>query len=191
MKLLANIILFLFYPVLRLIGDFGLSTFNVDLPDGFYEDLTADLNPCDVILTNTPMELSNLFNIGRWNHAALYIGLIDGIPTIREAVGKGVVERSLYDFLKNKNELALYRLRNYSLHFEDSILNNSSLMLGLKYNWLFKWKSRFRVYCSQYIYRCFNQIRFLTTRKIMGITFYKPDDIARDPMFEKIREHRY
>ena len=196
MKHIIKFILWLATPILKWLSPIGMSHLNIDLPEGFYEDLVSRLRPCDVLLTNTPVEATNVINVGKWNHATLYIGKVDGIPMIREAVGVGVVERSLFDFLKSKNELSLKRNTHLDRWDKYRVLHRSEEMLGWGYNWAFEWGSTSIVYCSQYIYRSMIRQMYLMGKQLktsstMGMTFYKPNDIDKDPAFTTILETRY
>ena len=61
------------------------------------------INVGDVLLTSTYGELSNLINPADIKHAGIYIGYVDGIPTVAEALGKGIVYTDLVTFLTTKD----------------------------------------------------------------------------------------
>ena len=60
-----------------------------------------------VFLTITHGEMTNVVIPGKWSHGAMYVGEVNGIPMIVEAVGKGVITRPLVDFILEKDEVLI------------------------------------------------------------------------------------
>ncbi len=99
-------------PLVRFIGK---------IHDPFLKDVMAlseaptildTLQPLDIILATTLAHLSNVFNPGKWKHAIIYIGKDEnGVPMIIEAIGKGVIKRSLYECLATKNYISICRVK--------------------------------------------------------------------------------
>lgn len=74
----------------------------------FY-DIVKLARPGDILCATRYGEISNLFIPGDYKHAAVYVG--GEIPTVIEAVGKGVVETKLVDFVMSRDLCVLLRPR--------------------------------------------------------------------------------
>lgn len=88
-----------------------------------FENLTnikSVLAPGDIILTKSDAHLSNITNLGYWKHAVIYMGtdIVEvnhtkqEIYTIVEAIGEGVVKRTLEEMLASKDRILIIRATN-------------------------------------------------------------------------------
>src|SRR3972149_1430648 len=72
-----------------------------------YEALKI-LKPGYVLLSSKNGEYTNPFIPGDWKHAAMYYGLGGKHPSVIEALGQGVVETNLIDFVLTKDAISIY-----------------------------------------------------------------------------------
>ena len=101
----------LLIPVIQFIGKIHLPfTSKEKLMKDYYE-IERILEPADILLSTSYGHLSNLVNFGTWKHALMYIGKENNIPYIVEAVGDGVVKKSLAQWLSSKDEICILRLQ--------------------------------------------------------------------------------
>jgi len=88
------------------------------------------LIPGDVLLTKKRGELSNLFNPSSgYTHSGVYIGEVDGIPTVLEAIGKGNVGTDLYDFMLTKDCVEIKRNIYLNSSYSDVIKNIGKIFI--------------------------------------------------------------
>jgi uncharacterized protein YycO len=63
--------------------------------------------PGAILLSRTNGEFSNVLNPSWWTHGAIYIGYVNGVPSVIEAIGEGVVMRDLIDFCMTKDHICM------------------------------------------------------------------------------------
>ena len=97
-------------PVLKLIAPIGLPKRLFNGKD--YDVVMSTIKVGDVMLTKTNYELTNLFNPIPLAHAAIVIDVGDGLRVV-EALGKGVVITNLFDFLRRKDLVHVYRFSEF------------------------------------------------------------------------------
>lgn len=147
----------LFYPLLRFLENIYVKQTNKEhIFSRFYEILSY-IKAGDIMLTVSDLHATNLVNIGKWKHAIVYSGEIGGIPTVVEAVGEGVVERSLIECLASKDKLIILRPTEKLLHQHQigEFLEFVRKQVGKPYDYNFDnmtGKKLDTFYCSELVY---------------------------------------
>jgi len=98
-------ILTIFYPILSRIGKVHMPFSRKKITSSHYREMTKLLRPGMGILTTTNGELANLLIPGKWSH----IGGYYGNRRVIEAIGKGVSETDLIDFVLTKDEILIIK----------------------------------------------------------------------------------
>lgn len=91
-------------PVMKRIGMMHLPYTKKKIKARHYRDFIEVLMPGMVLTATTYGEASNLLIPGEMKHGAIYVG--DGM--VVEALGHGVVETDLIDFMLSKDHIKLY-----------------------------------------------------------------------------------
>lgn len=107
-----------------------------------------DINVGDVLLTSTYGELSNLINPADIKHAGIYIGYIDGIPTVAEALGKGITFTDLVTFLTTKDVVVNCRANFLERSRAADISIEGYKRLGVEYDYVFSSGNK-KLYCFE------------------------------------------
>ena len=115
-------------------------------------------------------------------HAAIYIGNIDSIPTIVEAIGEGVIQRPLLEFLWDKRQIAIMSPKTSLL---DDVERSTAIewakkQVGKPYDYMFTIgdDSEEALYCSELCYAAYkhakSELGFI--RKYRGAKKVVPND---------------
>lgn len=121
--------------------------------------ILAIAKPGDILLSHENQRLTSLFIKGFWDHAAI----VSSRGTVIEAVGTGVREVDLEEWLFKKDYVKLIRT-----YLSDAVCLSAGIasleFIGFKYNFTFSWLNPFHfereragVYCSQLVYSCYVQ----------------------------------
>jgi uncharacterized protein YycO len=157
------------------------------------------MRPGDALVSRRNHELTNLIIPGFWKHAAKYVG--NG--RVVEAIGRGVIETSLEEFMTTKDAVCVRRGRwseVLAIHSAEEALK----MRGRKYDYLVEpngsdWGGR-RVndafYCSEVVWASDQAahawaglVSPFEPRLTMGVMTITPTDIAlADRCYETIGE---
>lgn len=129
----------------------------------FYE-IKDNLMIGDCILSYSAGYLTNffnkLFNPGKWMHASIYVGEVNGIPTIIESVGEGVIKSSLPKFLSTKDKIAIVSPKEWmNMNQRRQACSFAFQQLGKQYDYLFELrneKGNERYYCSELVWFSYN-----------------------------------
>jgi hypothetical protein len=108
------------------------------------------VRPGMVILSHKDYELTNLFIRGYWTHAAMAISE----DTVVEAVSKGVIKKSLKDFISTLDDFRIIMPRHCG---QDDMFKASEFVqkaVGFPYNFTFRSRED-SYYCSELIYRAY------------------------------------
>jgi uncharacterized protein YycO len=109
------------------------------------------IQPGDIIVTRIRWHLTNLFIPKFWKHASI----VSPRKTIIEAIGEGVVETDLFDFISTKDYVCVLRLVDKtSAHLQASM--NALNTVGLKYDYEFEDNDN-EYYCSELVYWAFQR----------------------------------
>lgn len=113
-----------------------------------------------VLLTKTEGEFSNYINPVSKDikHGGLYIGQIDGIPTVIEALGKGVKLTDLVSFLTSKDRVI--GLKPSFINETDKVFipTEANKLVGLPYDYYFKSDNK-KFYCFELIVNIFKSVK--------------------------------
>jgi uncharacterized protein YycO len=103
-----------------------------------------------VILSHKEYEFTNFFIRGYWTHAAMVISQ----DTVVEAVSKGVIKKSLKDFISTLDDFCIIMPRHCD---SDEMIKASEFVqkvVGYPYNFTFRSRED-SYYCSELIYRVY------------------------------------
>lgn len=104
-----------------------------------YHALERILSKGYVLLSHTEGEISNWFIPDFWSHGAIYVGYIDGVPTVAEATAsKGVILTDLIEFVMTKDYISVFRptfLDKVGLSKAAAYAREKK---GLEYDWMFE-----------------------------------------------------
>ena len=111
-----------------------------------------------VFLTKTEGEISNYINPVAIKHGALYIGYVDGIPTVIEALGRGVVYTDLITFLTSKDRVIGLK-PTFLNNIDQTFIPNEALKLkGIPYDYLFSSGNK-KYYCFELVAEIFKSVK--------------------------------
>lgn len=182
-----------------------------------FEQLTtikALLVPGDIILTKSDAHLSNITNLGYWKHGLIYMGTEEVIVNNRkmeehiivEAIGEGVVKRTLEEMLASKDRILIIRATDKLLDENkfleavkcwDNFFTFVKEQIGKPYDYSFDSfsnRSHESFYCTELIYKAFKYAFPLSNfdlRPTYGILTVTPMDLFNmiaKGKFEKILE---
>lgn len=122
------------------------------------------LKPGDCVLSYSKGYLTNffnkLFNPGKYMHASIYVGEINGIPTLVESIGEGVVKSSLPKFLSTKDKIAIVSPKEWLSEEQRNLACDFTLkQIGKQYDYLFELrneKGNEKYYCSELVWFSYN-----------------------------------
>jgi uncharacterized protein YycO len=148
-----------------------------------------DINVGTVLLSSTYGELSNLFNPADIKHGAIYIGYIDGIPSVAEALGKGVTITDLVTFLTTKDRVV--GLSPDFLEQDDKVFLTEEALkrVGIPYDYQFSSGNK-ALYCFELIVEVFKSTKpsvILNREEIVkGHFIYDEATFINDSRFIKL-----
>lgn len=141
-----------------------------------------------VLLTKTNGEATNLFNpvSKEIKHAGLYLGYIDGIPTVIEARLKGVQYTDLVTFLTTKDRVIGLKPTYFTKEDKIFTVSEAAKFIGMKYDFLFR-SSNKAFYCFELIAEIFKSVRpsviLKTSEVIKGYHVYDEGTFLNDERF--------
>jgi len=103
-----------------------------------------------VILSHKEYEFTNFFIRGYWTHAAMVISQ----DTVVEAVSKGVIKKSLKDFISTLDDFCIIMPRHCDSDEMIKALEFVQKVVGYPYNFTFRSREE-SYYCSELIYRVY------------------------------------
>jgi uncharacterized protein YycO len=164
-------------PFSKLLGDLHIAPSHRRCKAKHFRDIFNSASPGDVLLSVMRGELNNLCIPGYWSHAALYVG--NGV--VVEAVGDGVVESDLIDFVLSKDNVCLLRLKeNRGAECACSVAQS---MVGRPYDFYFE-PGDLSFYCSELVWYSWNEASLKVTgkpinfskRTTLGVATVVPQD---------------
>lgn len=173
-----------FKPILKFIGSIYLKSTSKEHIFRHYYLIESKLKPGDVILTKSDGHLSNLTNLGFWKHAVVFVG--GDLPYVVEAIGDGVVKRTLVEMLSSKDRICILRPTERLISGAsqlESYLNFILLQVGKKYDYAFDsftQSSEESFYCSELVYsgiKAGNPEAPFDLRSTFGIKTVSPMDL--------------
>jgi uncharacterized protein YycO len=163
-----------------------------------YYEIESCLVPGDVILTKSDGHVSNLVNWGYWKHAMVFVG--GEKPYIIEAIGEGVIKRTLIEMLASKDRVVILRPQLVLINNENQMnkyVDYVSAQVGKSYDhsfYSFTQSSENSFYCSELVFSGINHGNpnsEFDLRNSFGIMTVKPMDLynmVSKNKFEKILE---
>jgi uncharacterized protein YycO len=151
-----------------------------------YYNIESLVRPGDVILTKSDGHLSNLTNIGYWKHALICVSGERFKQDIVEAIGKGVVRRSLIEMLASKDRIIILRPTSKLIENKEQTQKSIEFVLnqvGKPYDYKFDsftHSSTESFYCSELIYssiKSANPSADFNLRSSFGIKTVTPMDL--------------
>lgn len=151
-----------------------------------YYEIENILKVGDVLLTKSDGHFSNLINTGYWKHALVFVG--GDKPSIVEAIGEGVVKRTLIEMLASKDRLVILRPEEKLISTEKQMNDYVAYVLqqiGKKYDTSFDSftaSSEDAFYCSELVFSGIkhgNNAADFELRNYFGIMTVKPDDLYK------------
>lgn len=142
-----------------------------------------------ILVTKTNGELGNLFIPDFWSHVAIYTG--NG--TVIEAVGQGVVETDLIDFMMKKDFIVAVKPKGVTVPEMSEAVKHARTQIGKPYDFSFQTSDIKAFYCSELIQWSYNQVnKFIPfkEREVLGVKTFTPDDIAVSGHFERVWESK-
>lgn len=183
LALLHRAVLAIAYHVSKLCGAVHFPYTHKLIKARQYREVTQVIKPGIVLLTRMHGELSNVFIQGTFTHAAIFGGMEAGERFVIEAIGSGVNQTDLIDFMLSKDEVVVVMPLFAT---EDQMKTVASLSLsqsGKPYNYDFEEKTGTpsAFYCSELVWWCYKQVLGdsmpLDMRERLGVLTVTPDDI--------------
>lgn len=180
-----NFLMFL-KPFIEYVGSFYFKFSSKEHIFARYDEIVEKLEPGDLILTHSDGHLSNLLNRGYWKHAVVFIGFENGKPMVMEAIGKGVVKRTLAEMLSSKDRIKILRPTKKLVSKKSQIkvmIKWAKEQEGKPYDYkfdLFSKKSGIAFYCSEFYYKFIlsgNPKAQFNLRESFGIKTATPVDL--------------
>ncbi len=169
------------------------------LDDEQRQELTAQLQPLDILLEKTPFRLTDKTIPGYWGHAAVWVGNQDELEqleiwehpqiqpfhsqlgkekrSIIEALQGGVQINTLEHFL-NIDDLAVLRPLGLTREERQKALVRAFAQLGKGYDFNFNVETNKNIVCSELAYVVFNEYDW-ETDTILGRATISPDNVSR------------
>ena len=108
------------------------------------------LRPGDILVSKDKKKLTTMLVGGEWTHAALCVSK-DKMFEIAEMTHKNFTRSTFFDFCKENDEIAIYRLINDSPDYIDGMIIQCLSMSDTEYDNQFKLGVE-ALYCSELVY---------------------------------------
>lgn len=109
-----------------------------------YKEVSTKIQPFDVLLRRFDRYIDNGFIPGFWNHAAIYTSQ----EKVLHAIAEGVVEETLFDFMKTDHVCVLRPKFQFSKSKIQEVLQK---IKGMEYDFSFDFKNGDRLSCTEVI----------------------------------------
>ena len=147
------------------------------------------LEPGDIILRAYDGYLNTILTPGYWGHACIYIG----DDTIIHAVGVGVIEEDILDYLRT-DHICVMRLKKLAIHNTSMVVDavekaKKMAKLGIKYDYEFE-SDDDQLYCTELINDCYNDIFRNEFENVYGKVVITPEGIYNSVKLDTILEYK-
>jgi len=186
---LRRLILKLAYPINYHLGKLSLKR---KIGDSFYFDARRVLQQGDILLSYRNYEPSNILISGKYTHSAMYYQDIYGREYVVEAVGEGVIRKSLPKFLFSKDKICILRAKEVSESDRSDASKVARSFIGTPYDYYFE-NSINAFYCSELIHYSLKQVSNEYSYQpghTLGMETVTPMDFYEASQFEHILESR-
>ena len=190
---MANWILKVLKPFVKWFGALHIPFTHKKINGKDYFKWRARINVGSVLLTVTRGEFSNILNPSKLKHAGIYIGKIDGVGYVAEAVGRGVVLTDLVTFLTTKDTVVVC---NPKFKFDKLLVTEKALLAVEKrkpYDYMFTGGDK-AFYCFELAVHCLSNIytqnKFKLAEMALSKMIYNHNTFLDSEMFDVVVDSR-
>ena len=176
---LRSMILDMAYPILKKVGKVHMPYSRKLITGDDYYRLKERMISGHILVSFTRGELTNVLIPGGWSHIAMYVGK----DRVIEAVGKGVVETSLVDFVMTKDYVACVSPTFCTPWKMIEAAELAETQIGKPYDYGFDWQigNQEAFYCAEFPYWCYSKVvpkaeMGFRLKEVMGGLTIVPDD---------------
>jgi uncharacterized protein YycO len=149
-----------------------------------YLTIIKEMRAGDILVSRTKGELGNLFIPEFFKHVAMVISS----EFVIEAVSSGVIKTHIFDFIRSKDYICLYR--PISTIPQETIGNAVSMalsFLGLGYDYTFSTENK-RFYCSELVAQSYamNGVEMVSSQNVNGCAIILPTAFAKSKFCELV-----
>ena len=178
---IRSALLKMLFPLFVWIGDKHMPFTRKKITGKHYYALRDQITPGSIILTRTQGELTTILIPGYWTHAAIYVGIVDGVETVVEAVGSGVRKVDLVSFLTSKDDIAVMVPCFCGNDVMQLAAKSCLAQVGKDYDYEFDWEmgNQKAFYCAELPYWGYLQNLHdmpFELKDTLGEPTIKPDD---------------
>lgn len=150
-----------------------------------YRDLNEIIEPGDIIIRRFEGYVDKWLIPGWWNHAGIYVGLIDNKDNkVVHAISDGVIIDDLIDFMRTDHMIVL---RASKEHVSKAI-DRAHKAIGSEYDFAFDFKDTLRFSCTELISHCYEGI--ISGKKRFGRMTVVADDIVKTQQLNIVWDSR-
>ncbi|MGL5719618.1 MAG: YiiX/YebB-like N1pC/P60 family cysteine hydrolase [Alphaproteobacteria bacterium] len=182
---LRNFLLRIMQPSLKILAKLPTIGFKKEFPESvFFAMEKAPMGA--IVLSRSISPISNLLVPGYWSHCAIVAG--NGGYMFEANATKGVIAKTVSEFLLDKKEIAICILPDTEKEFEELGVDIVSEDNGKPYDWYFE-RDNTKFYCAELCAKYINErLPFMMKPKIyMGVETFLPDQFAQTPFVQIMR----
>ena len=141
----------------------------------------------DILMRRFDGYLSSRSVPGFWSHAGIYIGK----HRVIHAIGKGVVNEDILDFMRT-DHAAILRIKNVAPELVQLAIKNANKMVEERVGYDYEFKDdNEKVYCTEMVNDCFNNLFKHEYKSIAGNKVLNPDELYECELLDNIIEFRH
>lgn len=110
----------------------------------------------DVLCSRHRFAFTNMIIPGFFKHVAMYVGVINGKPTVIEAIGTGVRLKTLAEFMLTKDYVIITRGAFVTEQIANKAVEKGSEIIGLPYDYELRSGNK-TFYCAEVPWYCYNE----------------------------------
>lgn len=141
-----------------------------------FQAVSTKIQPYDVLLRRFDRYIDNGFIPGFWNHAAIYTPQ----RKILHAIAEGVVEESLFDFMKTDHVCVLRPKFKFS---RTAVQETLDKIKGAEYDFSFDFKNGDRLSCTEVIKTVYAGFEHRIPLSEMKFFFYSRQIVIPDTIY--------